>query len=354
MTDATRRFDAERFSRQTRFSPIGEAGQRRLAAAHVGVAGCGALGSVLADRLVRAGVGRVRLIDRDFVEVSNLPRQALTDEQHVGERLPKAEAVARRLRAIDSAAAIEARIDDLRPHTVRGFLAGLDLVVDGLDNFESRFVLNDACVEAGLPWVYGGVVGASGMWMVVRPGETACLRCWMPTPPPPGALPTCESAGVLGTAPTVVAGLQATEALKCLVGAPVLEGLGVLDLWQGLFRRVPVPREPDCASCADEGAARPHLDARNVSMTTTLCGRNAVQVTPPEGQPTGSLASVERRLAGVESIRDIHYNGYLLRFVVVDGDDDIEVILFEGGRAQIRGTTDEARARTLYARWVGA
>lgn len=335
--------DPERFSRQLRFAPLGEEGQRRLHAARVGVAGCGALGTVLAERLARAGVGSLRLIDRDVVEPSNLPRQTLFTEADAAARLPKAEAVARHLAAIDGALRTEPFVRDLTPRTAPGFVEGLDLVVDGLDNFEARFVLNDACVAAGVPWVYGGAVGGGGMLMVVRPGEGPCLRCLLPDVPPPGTLPTCDAEGVLGTAPMVIAALQATEAIKLLAGAGErLDGLLAVDVWRSEWRRVPVLRDPACRSCGTREL--PHLDARQVTLTTALCGRDAVQVTPPaEGL---DRAALKARLERVTAVED---NGCLLAFCV----EGHELVVFADGRTLVRGTTDETRARALYARWIG-
>lgn len=341
----TRPSDPDRFSRQLRFAPIAEDGQRRLAAARAGVAGCGALGTVIAERLVRAGVGLVRVADRDVVETSNLPRQALFTEADVAARLPKAEAAARHLRAIDGAAVVESVVVDLGPRTARRFVEGLDVVVDGLDNFETRFVLNDACLEAGVPWVYGGVVGSAGMVMVVRPGGGPCLRCWMPDVPPAGALPTCDTAGVVGTAPMVIGALEATEALKLLVGSDAgLEGLLHVDVWHAGWQQLPVARDPRCRSCGT--GERPHRHPQSVAHTTALCGRGAVQVAPPEDAGFDRAALAER-LARVVTVED---NGYLLAF---EGDGHAFTV-FADGRTVVGGTTDETEARALYAKWIGA
>lgn len=336
--------DPERFSRQIRFAPLGAEGQERLHAARVGVAGCGALGSVLAERLARAGTGFLRLLDRDVVEPSNLPRQTLYTESDAAGRLPKAVAAARHLAGVDAAVETEALVRDLTPRTAPGFVQGLDLVVDGLDNFEARFVLNDACVAAGVPWVYGGAVGGAGMLLVVRPGAGPCLRCLLPDAPPPGALPTCESDGVLGTAPMVVAALQATEAIKLLAGrGEPLPDLLHVDLWRGEWRRIPVGRDPACRSCGTREL--PHLDAREVTLTTALCGREAVQVSPPPGAGF-DRAALKSRLSAVTGVED---NGYLLAFSV----EGHALVVFGDGRALVHGTTDETRARAVYARWIG-
>lgn len=338
-----RSFDPARFSRQLRFAPLGEKGQQRLHAARVGVAGCGALGSVLAERLVRAGVGTVRVLDRDIVEPSNLPRQTLFTEADAAGRWPKAEAAARHLRAVDGEATIESLVRDLTPASAPSFVAGLDLVVDGLDSFEARFVLNDACVAAGVPWVYGGVVGASGMVMVVQPGQGPCLRCLLPEPPEPGSLPTCESQGVLSTAPMVVAAWQATEAVKQLTGAGrPLEGLLHVDVWRNEWRRIPVARDAGCRSCGT--GELPHRDVRRVTTAAVLCGSDAVQVTPPAG--SFDREALKGRLEPLTRVED---NGYVLAFCV-EGHD---LTVFPDGRTVIHGTIRETTARALFARWIG-
>jgi len=339
----SRPYDPVRFARQLRFAPLGEDGQRRLHAARVGVAGCGALGSVLAERLVRAGVGFLRVLDRDIVEPSNLPRQTLFTEADAVARLPKAEAAARQLRAIDGGVAVEPVVRELTPASAPGFVEGLDLVVDGLDNFEARFVLNDACVAAGVPWIYGGAVGGGGMLMGVRPGAGPCLRCLLPEPPQPGSLPTCQSEGVLGTAPMVVAAWQATEAIKQLTGrGDRLEGLLLVDVWRNEWRRIPVARDPACRSCGT--GELPHRDARQTAMTTVFCGREAVQVTPPPGP--FDRETLKERLERVTGVED---NGYLLAFWV----EGHELVVFPDGRTLVQGTTSETVARALYARWIG-
>jgi adenylyltransferase/sulfurtransferase len=246
-----------RYQRHLAFDRIGAEGQRRLARGAVLVAGCGALGGAAAALLVRAGVGTVRLVDRDVVELSNLPRQLLYDEADVAARTPKVQRAAERLRAANSACRIEARVATIDAGTIDGLLDGIDVVVDGLDNFAARYVVNDACVRRGIPWVYGGVVGAVGVTMTVRPGLGPCLRCVFPEPPPEHAVPTCETHGVVAPAPVTVAALETVEALKLLLGRDdVRPELLSLDLWDGSFRAVRVARAPDCPACG-AAAVRP-------------------------------------------------------------------------------------------------
>jgi molybdopterin/thiamine biosynthesis adenylyltransferase len=335
----------KRYAKQVLFKPLGEAGQGKLATSRVAVIGLGALGSVIANHLVRAGVGFVRLVDRDFVELDNLQRQVLYDEEDVRSALPKAVAAARRLSKINSEVALETRVADVSHATAEALTENVDLVLDGTDNFETRFVLNDACVKAGRPWIYGGCVGSYGMVMTVRPGEGPCFACLVGEKPAPGTSPTCDTAGVLNTAVAVVASLQATEALKLLVGATsaLAGGLQTLDLWTNQAQTVKVPRSTSCACCAERRFA--HLAAAP-SGTAVLCGRNAVQITPAAPVQL-DLAETERRLASVGAVRR---NEYLLK-VAVDG---CELTLFPDARAIIQGTHDPARARSLYARYVGA
>ena len=335
----------KRYAKQVLFKPLGEAGQAKLSTSRVAIVGLGALGSVIANHLVRAGVGFVRLVDRDFVELDNLQRQVLYDEEDVRAALPKAVAAARRLAKINSEVTLEARVADVSHATAETLTEGVDLVLDGTDNFETRFVLNDACVKAGRPWVYGGCVGSYGMVMTVRPGEGPCFACLVGEKPAPGTSPTCDTAGVLNTAVAVVASLQATEGLKLLIGATsaLAGGLQTLDVWTNQGQTVKVPRSTSCECCG--GRRFRHLESAP-SGTAVLCGRNAVQITPATPVLL-SLAETEKRLASVGPVRR---NEYLLK-VAVDG---CELTVFPDARAIIQGTHDPARARSLYARYVGA
>lgn len=336
--------EQERYSRQIVFPGIGAAGQEKLLAAHVAIVGCGALGSFQAGALARAGVGRLTLIDRDYVEWSNLQRQWLYDEADAREALPKAAAARRSLGRINAGVAVEAQVRDLTPSNIGELLGGTALILDGTDNFETRYLINDYAVSTGKPWIYGGAVGAYGLAMPVWPGHTACLACLYPEPPA-GAQPTCETAGVLNTLTSLIGSLQVSLALRMLVEGPgtVPELLTVVDVWDGRIRQMKLPaREPACRACGErrfthlEGASRPPI---------SLCGRNAVQI--HERSRPVDLEDLARRLAPLGQVRS---NEFALRFFA----PPYELTVFPDGRAIIKGTQDTGLARSLYARYVGA
>lgn len=335
----------DRYSRQTVLAQIGEAGQRRLLESSVVVVGCGATGTVIANHLARAGVGTLRIIDRDFVELNNLQRQLLFDENDVREGLPKAVAAERRLRAVNSEIRIEGRVADVNAGNVDELIGGADLVIDGSDNFEVRYTLNDACVRAGKPWVYCGAVGTYGMTLLIRPGETPCLRCVFPEPPPPGSAATCDTAGVLGPAVSVIASLAATEAIKWLVGdrEALADALVHVDVWDLSWHRFELARKEDCPCCARREFA--FLEVAATSLATSLCGRNAIQITPTRPARLDLQAMADR----LRSAGEVSVNPFLLKLEV----DGYLVTLFPDARAIIQGTTEESVARSLYARYVG-
>ncbi len=344
--------DLSRYRKQTLLPQIGEAGQARLAAGRVLVVGCGALGSVSAEGLVRAGVGYVRIVDRDFVELSNLQRQSLYDEEDAAGPWPKATAAARRLRRINSEVRIDPHVADVTPENILGLMDGIDVVVDGTDNFETRFLINDAALETGLPWVNGGVVGTHGQVMTVVPGRSPCLRCLMADVPEAGTLETCDTAGVLGAAANIVASLQVVETLKWLLDpdSEVESVLTVVDVWGGSLRRLKLgadlPERVDCPAC--RRGERLWLHGERGGGTTVLCGRNAVQVSPASpGQL--SLEELERRLSASGTVLR---NPFLLRMTPHEGE--LELTIFRDGRAIIRGTEDVSVARGVYARYVGS
>lgn len=340
-------FDADRYSRQTRYAPLGVAGQERLAAARVAVAGCGALGGVVAMALARAGVGHLRLIDRDVPEPSNLPRQVLFDESDVAAGLPKAVAAARALSRINSAIEVEAVVADITPTTAVDLLAGVDLIVDGMDTFEARFLINEVACLRSIPWVHGGAIGAEGRVLAIVPGRTACLRCLIPEPPAAGAVPTCDTAGILGPAALVVGAVEAAEAVKLLVGVEETVGrMLVFDLWTGTWRTVDLAplAARGCPTCRSDD--RPWLEGRFVGRAAPLCGRDAVQV-PSAGGPV-DLAAVAERLALVGPVAA---NRWIVR---ADVEQGIQLAVFADGRAIVSGTREEARARAIVARYLGA
>ncbi|HET9783497.1 MAG TPA: ThiF family adenylyltransferase [Terriglobales bacterium] len=342
----------ERYSRQVLFAPLGPAGQARLAAARVAIVGCGALGTAQADLLARAGVGRLRLIDRDYVEASNLQRQTLFDEEDARQGLPKAIAAQRRLRAVNSGVEVEAEVADVEPGNIEKLLAASDLLLDGTDNLETRYLLNDFAVSRGLPWIYGAAVGARGMTFTVLPGETACLECIFPAAgqgagAPPAAIETCDTAGVLGWAVSWVAALQVAEAVKLLVGdrAALRDSLLSADLWRNEFRELARPaRDQDCRCCGRHDYVHLRGEGR---AAVTLCGRNAVQI--HEHRRPLDLAELAARLRPHGLVRD---NAFALRFVPT-APAGMEMMIFPDGRSLIKGTTEPGVARSLYARYVG-
>lgn len=338
----------DRYSRQMRFPGIGEEGQRRLVESHVTLCGCGALGTVLANALVRAGVGHLRLIDRDFIETNNLQRQVLFDEHDVAENLPKAEAAARKLGAINSSVYVEPVVTDIDRTNIIELVQDADLILDGTDNFEIRYLINDAAVKLDKPWVYGGCIGSHGQTMTILPGETPCLRCVFEAAPNPGEAGTCETAGVLSPIVNIVASFQVAEALKILTGrrAQINRELIYVDVWDNIQRRIkiaPLLGKVECPCC--QRRRFEWLDGEHGAHTTSLCGRNAVQV----AHRSPSHLNFEEMARHLEVLGKVSYNRFLLKFNV----DSYEFTVFPDGRAIIKGTNDVEKARTLYAKYVG-
>jgi molybdopterin-synthase adenylyltransferase len=343
--------DLERYSKQVLFAGIGEAGQRQLLAGRALLCGCGALGSVLAETLVRAGVGFLRIVDRDFVELSNLQRQILFDEHDIAERLPKAIAAAEKLRRINSEVRVEPIVADVDHTNIRQLVEGVDLILDGSDNFELRFLINDASLETGTPWIYAGVIGSHGQVMPIFPGESACLRCLIDQMPDPGSMETCDTAGIIGPAVQLVASLEAVDALKILSGQrdQVARRLTYVDVWDGTLRHLNIAELRDRGDCpACKHGERSWLSGQQGSQTTVLCGRNAVQVSPPK---RGTVA-FEELAARLKDSGDVRFNAYLLRLAPFN--TPYELTLFPDGRAIIKGTSDLAVARAVYSRYVGS
>jgi molybdopterin-synthase adenylyltransferase len=336
----------ERYSRQILFEGIGEEGQRRLRASRALVVGCGALGSAQVEMLARAGVGRLRVVDRDFVEESNLQRQTMFAERDARERAPKAVAASRRVAEINSDVACEPVVADVNYSNVEQLIEGCDVVLDGADNFATRFLVNDACVKRGVPWVYGAAVGSYGVTLTVRPGVTPCLRCVFPEVPAAGSAPTCDTAGVIMPIIAVVAAVQVAEALKLLTGGEeyLHGGLMQFDVWRNEWRRIGAGlRAPDCPACAL--GRFESLEPEAGDLATVLCGRNAVQVSP-RGAASVDLAALAARLSAAGEVKA---NEYLVRLSA----GGYELTVFRDARAIVRGTDDAAVARTLYARYVG-
>ena len=335
----------ERYSRQILFRGIGAEGQRRLAAGRVAIVGCGATGSALASLLARAGVGTLRIIDRDYVEASNLQRQSLFEESDAAESVPKAAAAARKIPAFNSEIVVEARVEDLVPGNINVLLEGMNVILDGTDNFETRYLVNDYAIKNSLPWVYAAAVGSYGVTLNVLPGKTACLACIFPDTPR-GVVETCETSGILNTAVNLVASIAATEAVKLLVGgdavAQLRKTLWSYDVWmnEGAEIAAEKPRA-GCRACGEhdfahlKGEGRPHI---------TMCGRNSVQI-HERARPI-DFAEMQLRLEAHGMVR---HNEFVLKF----WREPYEMTLFPDGRAIIKGTTDTGVARSLYARFVG-
>jgi adenylyltransferase/sulfurtransferase len=340
---------SDRYSRQERFVFIGKEGQERLGRSHVLVCGCGALGSVIANSLVRAGVGRLRIVDRDFLELNNLQRQVLYNEEDVRSGLPKAIVAKQRLQQINSEVEIEAIVADINHTNIEEFLMGVDVVLDGTDNFETRFLINDAAVKHRIPWVYGGCIGAEGQTMTILPGETACLRCLLQEMPPPGSSPTCDTAGILGTIINVIAAVEVTETIKILTGniEATSKTLGVFDLWDNRVRHVGLDALfSGFESCLCKGCDFPWLAGKSGSHTAALCGRNSVQLTFAD-QQTVDLPQLAQKLAGLGNVTS---NEFLVRFQ----NGEYTLTVFADGRAIISGTEEISVAKSLYARYVGS
>lgn len=332
-----------RYDRQVRYHRFGPTGQERLSAARVLLIGCGALGSVAADLLARGGVGALTIVDRDLVELHNLQRQTLFTEADAAAALPKAVAAEVHLRAINSEVAVRGIVADVNYTTIRSLGADADLIIDATDNFETRHLINDYALERGIPWVYGGAIGAEGMVKAVIPGKTSCFRCLMEGVPAPGETPTCETAGIIAPASVTVASLQVSTALQLIAGHALAGDLLVLDVWDFGLRRISAPRLPDCPACVR--GEQTWLRGLEGARAAVLCGRDMVQVLPARDMAI-DLPALARRLGGLGTITDRRY--YLLF-----DDGSVELSIFADGRCLVRGTDDPARARSAVTRYLG-
>ena len=367
MTEAR---DLARYHRQMLLPGIGEAGQRRLLASTALVLGCGALGTVIADMLARAGVGHLVIVDRDFIELTNLQRQVLFDEQDVADAVPKAEAARRKIARINSQVKVTAIVDDINHTNIERLAADADILLDGLDNFETRYLANDCAVKHGLPYIYGGAVSTVGMALAILPhsrgGDTCwetapggskatpCLRCLFEEAPPPGQNPTCDTAGVVGPVVSMIANYQVAEALKILTGNLDLVSPDMLsiDLWGNTFMQLKVAgayEKGDCPCC--KHGRFEYLEGRAGSGAASLCGRNAVQLTRRQDDTTPNFAEIAGRLEGHGQVRT---NEFMLRADLTHNSQPYELTVFPNGRAIVKGTDDVKVARTVYAKFVGA
>lgn len=333
----------DRYSRQSVFPGIGKEGQQKLRGSSVAVIGCGALGAIIASCLVRAGVGRTKIIDRDFIEYHNLPLQVLFDEDDIRNGLPKAIAAERHLTRVNSSVEVKGIVADVNYANIEGLIRGTDVVLDGLDNFETRFLLNDASLKYGIPWIYGGVLSSSGATMTVIPHETGCFRCLVSSRGRMVVNQTCDTAGVISPAPWIIGSLQAVEAIKLLVGAAEINrDLISIDVWEGAFLRLKTAVDRDCPACQGKYE---FLDGKHGTRTTSLCGQNAVQVLNPN---TGGF-SLKELAARLKTVGDVTCNEFMLSFRV----DSQEMVIFPDGRAIVKHTADESLARGLYAKYIG-
>lgn len=334
----------ERFRRQIAYREIGAEGQESLAKARVAICGLGALGSTTAERLVRCGVGSLRLIDRDWVELDNLPRQSLYTLHDAEYHLPKAIAAANHLSAIDPRIHLEPHVCDVTHHNAIELFRDCDLVLDGTDNFETRFLLNDVCISLGLPWVHAGIVGASGQAMLIEPGVTACFRCLLPEAPPKESMDTCDSGGIIGPAVGIIASWQSLLALKRIVQPSVIVNeLSIFDLWRGSVKNVILNRVADCPACVERRWE--FLEGERASDTKVLCGKNAVQIHVPQGGGVDlSVLATRLRRTG-----EVVESPFMLRF----SDDRFRITIFPDGRGIVHGTENPDEARKIYMRWIG-
>ncbi len=338
--------DLSRYSRQILFNGIGEEGQRRLRQSRVLIVGCGALGSAQAESLARAGVGSLRIADRDFVEASNLQRQTLFTERDASERIPKAVAAANHIGEINRDIAVEPEIVDVNHSNIERLVKDCDVVLDGTDNFATRYLINDACVKHEINWVYGAAVASYGVTMTIQPHRTPCLRCVFEEAPPAASAPTCDTAGVIMPIISIVAAVQVAEALKLLTGQneSLHHSLMQFDIWRNEWRKInPGAPSPDCPTCGLANFAM--LEAEAGEFAAVLCGRDAVQISPAQSTQINFEQLAEKlRFTG-----DVKFNDYLLRFRT----GDFEVTVFQDARSIIRGTSEIKTARSLYAKYIG-
>ncbi len=328
-----------RYSRQILLSQIGEKGQKMLEKSKVAIIGCGALGSSIAEHLTRAGVGTILIVDRDFVELDNLQRQHLFTEADVGE--PKAVTAEEKLRAINSEIEIKGLVEDVNHTNAEHLIKGRDIVLDGTDNLNVRFLMNDACIKHSIPWIYGACVSVHGMSMIMLP-DGPCLRCLLPQIPAPGSVPSCDTVGIINTLPSVVAAIESTEAMKFLVGDSLDSHLMIIDVWEKDFRTIEISQRKDCPCCVNHDFK--YLE-NPLEKVTVLCGRDAVQVNPFKKGDI-SLKELAERLKPLGNVKETPY-------ILFFSTGSIALSIFCDGRAIVKGTNDEKKAKSLYAKYVG-
>ncbi len=333
----------DRYSRQVIFPEIGVEGQAKLGRSFAVIIGCGALGTVIASALVRAGVGKVRIIDRDYIEYHNLQRQLLFDEDDIKNNLPKAIAAEKHLKKVNSSIVIEGVIADVNYTNIEKLVQGADVILDGLDNFETRLLINDVSLKLKIPWIYGGAIASSGMTMTIIPNRTPCWRCVVGDDNQRGLGLTCDTAGVINPAPWIIASIQSAEALKILSGSSKINpDLLVIDVWEDSFSHLKIAAKEGCSACQRKYE---FLEGKFSTNAVSLCGQNAIQILP-SNQVNISFVELEQRLKKLGSVT---YNDFMMRFKV----DSQEILVFMDGRAIIKNTRDEAHAKGLYAKYIG-
>ena len=336
-------YTLNRYSRQTIFPEIGLEGQKKLGRGFAVIIGCGALGTIIASALVRAGVGKVRIIDRDFIEYHNLQRQVLFDEEDIKNNLPKAVAAEKRLKKVNSEVEVEGIVSDVNYTNIERLVRGANVILDGLDNFETRLLINDASLKLNIPWVYGGAIASSGMTMTIIPHQTACWHCMVTGSGKSGPTLTCDTAGVISPAPWTVASLQSAEAMKILLGSRKINpDLLVIDVWENKFQSFKTNPQSDCPACHGKYE---FLEGKFSTRTTSLCGQNSVQVL----NSANYYLSFEELAGRLKPLGEVTYNQFMLQFKV----DSQEMVVFPDGRAIIKNTNDEAYAKGIYSKYIG-
>jgi adenylyltransferase/sulfurtransferase len=330
-----------RYKRQSILDEIGDDGQNTLKKSSALIIGCGALGNVIADHLTRAGIGKIRIVDRDIVELENLQRQILFDETDIGK--PKAIAAQEKLKKVNSEIEIEALLKDFNPNNAEKIFGETNIVLDGTDNMETRYLINDICVKKEIPWIYGGAVSTYGMSMNIVPQDTPCLVCAFPKIPKAGSLPTCDTVGVLNTVPSIIASIQVTEALKILLGKVYKRDLIIFDVWTQDFQAIKIRKTSDCNCCSNQNYL--YLNSKKVEITTKLCGNNSVQINP--GRET--VVSFENLAERLKNVGDVKLSPVHMIFET----QDAKITLFSDGRAIVKGTDDETKAKSIYAKYIG-
>ncbi len=331
----------DRYSRQTLLKKITEQGQRKLADSRVAVIGCGALGSTIANNLVRSGIGFIKIIDRDIIERNNLQRQNLFDEKDIG--FPKAIIAVKKLKKINSEITIESVVDDVNHENIENIIKNMDVVIDGTDNMLIRFLINDACIKHNIAWIYGGAIETYGMTMNILPSKTPCFRCIVKDIPDAGSLPTCDTVGVLNSIPNIIASIQSTEAIKILLNKDINRDFITYDVWDHDFHKIKIKKRKDCACCVQHNFE--FLNAKKKETTVSLCGSGAIQIIPA----TSMKISFEELGKKLQKSGEVFIHEVVLRFKI----PGYELNIFRNGRAIIIGTNDKKIAKSLYAKYVG-